>query len=301
MTNCLLLGPRRMAGAFARWEYGTAGWIRHIKGINFMRDIVTTRPAKRRTKPGASTPAGSQFAATPEKMQPFLRALAQEMEARQRTVLGDPVTPRALLAAAGDAQRQFGRTWDHVQSLNVVPHACRPGCDHCCFLTVEASAPEVFLIAEHVRTALAPEQLACLRGHLHRTAERIQRLTPAERVRADVPCALLEDGRCAAYPVRPLACRAWNSRDAAACARMRREGGGDLRPVQDQRPLGIDAGIQAGLTAALRAAGLPEDAERPCELNTALCLALDEPQSLERWAGGEDVLAPARAAVDYER
>ena len=42
--------------------------------------------------------------------------------------------------------------------------------------------------------------------------------------------------------------------------------------------------------------GLPGDDSRRFELNSALEIALNEPEALERWVGGEDVLAPARAA-----
>lgn len=63
--------------------------------------------------------------------------------------------------------------------------------------------------------------------------------------------------------------------------------------------MGIRAGVQFGLEAVLKRAGLPSDLEGQCELNTALRIALDEPQGLERWLGGEDVLQPSRTAVRY--
>ena len=75
------------------------------------------------------------------------------------------------------------------------------------------------------------------------------------------------------------------------------DGEGDLRPVQDQRPFGIESGVRAGSAAALRQAGLPEDDTRRYELNSALQIALSEPLALERWTGGADVLAPARAVL----
>lgn len=119
-------------------------------------------------------------------------------------------------------------------------------------------------------------------------------LSPEARVRAAVPCALLEGSRCSVYSVRPLGCRSWNSRDARACAQVMTDGGGDLRPVQDQRPSGIESGVRAGFAAALRSASLPEDDTRRCELNAALQIALEDPSALPGWLGGTDTLAPAR-------
>ena len=270
------------------------------------RNRMTGR-AKRRTEPpgeGGETQPGQTagrdpFAATPEKMLPFVRALAGDTEGRLGAGLGRPVTPAALSAAARAAHDGYDQTWRYVQSLNVVQHDCRAGCSSCCFLTVEASAPEVFLIAEHLRATRTGAQLDLLKGRLRQTCATIRGLTPTGRVRAAVPCALLEGGLCSAHGVRPLACRSWNSRDVVACERVMREGGGDLRAVQDQRPLGINAGIRSGLLAALRRAGLPEDADHQCELNTGLLIALDHPQAVQLWVSGEDTLEPARAAVRY--
>ena len=232
-------------------------------------------------------------------MLPFVRALAGDMERRLGACLSRPVTPPAVSAAARAAHEGYDQTWRYVQSLNVVQHDCRAGCSFCCSLTVETSAPEVFLIAEHLRSTRTDAQLDLLRERLRRTSAAIRGLTPTGRVRAAIPCALLENGLCSVHAVRPLACRSWNSRDVSACERVMQEGGGDLRAAQDQRPLGINAGVHAGFVAALRGARLPEDAERRCELNTGLRIALDQPQAMERWVSGDDTLEPARAAVSY--
>lgn len=239
-------------------------------------------------------------AATPAKMLPFARALAKDVQAALQTGLRSPVAPQALLAATELLHQFYEQTWRYVQSLNVVPHACAAGCAYCCHLTVEASAPEIFLIAAHLKAHLPAEQLEAVKGRVRDTATAVRGLSPDARVRAAVPCALLENGRCSVYRVRPLGCRSWNSRDARACAQVMRDGGGDLRPVQDQRPGGIESGVRAGFAAALHAAGLPEDDTRRCELNTALEIALNDPEALAGWLDGADPLAPARAVVEYD-
>ncbi len=239
-------------------------------------------------------------AATPAKMLPFARALAHDVQAALQPRLRLPVAPQTLLSAADASHQFYEQTWRHVQSLNVVPHACAAGCAYCCHLTVEASAPEVFLIAAFL-AHLPAERLEAVKARVRQTATAVRGLSPDARVRAAVPCALLEEGRCSVYGVRPLGCRSWNSRDARACAQVMEQGGGDLRPVQDQRPGGIESGIRAGFAAALQEAGLPEDDTRRCELNTALQIALEDPSALSGWLGGTDTLAPARAAVKYAK
>jgi outer membrane protein assembly factor BamB len=232
-------------------------------------------------------------AATPEKMLPFVRDLARRSRQQLGSVLERPITPAALKEAADASHRSFDETWRTIQELHHVTHACSSGCDHCCYLTVEGSAPAIFLIADYLRAQRTPLELKRLKAHLRHTVQRIHGLNPAERVRAAVPCGLLKNNLCTIYPVRPSGCRSWNSRDVQACARVLKEGGGDLRGVQDQRPFGIVAGIEEGLAAVLRAAGFP-DAGQQYELNAALLIALDHSDAAERWLAGEDVLLPAR-------
>ena len=235
-------------------------------------------------------------AATPAKMLPFARALAKDVQTALQPGLRRPVSPETLLAAAGASHQFYEQTWRYVQSLNVVPHACAAGCAYCCHLTVEASAPEIFLLAAYL-THLPAERLEAVKARVRQTAAAVRGLSPDARVRAAVPCALLVQGQCSVYSVRPAGCRSWNSRDARACAQVLHDGGGDLRPVQDQRPGGIESGVRAGFAAALRSAGLPEDDTRRCELNTALEIALDDPSALEGWLAGTDTLAPSRTAA----
>ena len=238
-------------------------------------------------------------AATPAKMLPFARALATDVQTALQSGLQRPVAAAALLAAAETSHQFYEQTWRYIQSLNVVQHACTAGCAYCCHLTVEASAPEVFLIAAHLNATLPAERLEEVKAHVRRTAAAVSGLSPGERVRAAVPCALLQNGQCSVYAVRPTGCRSWNSWDVRACAQVMQDGGGDLRPVQDQRPSGIESGVRAGFAAALQSAGLPEDDTRRCELNTALAIALEDPSALTGWLDGTDTLAASRAAVGY--
>ena len=217
-------------------------------------------------------------AATPAKMLPFARALAADVQAGLASGLGAPVTPATLRAAAAASHQYYEQTWRYVQSLNVVPHACAAGCSHCCHLTVEVSAPEASLIAAHLRATESPKRQAQIAAQVRTTALRVRGLSPEERVRAAVPCALLHEGQCSVYDVRPLGCRSWNSRDAGVCAKVMADGSGDLRPVQDQRPFGIESGVRAGFTAALKEVGFAERAEERLELNAALAAALETTQ-----------------------
>ena len=230
--------------------------------------------------------------ATSAKMLPFIHALAKETAEKCAATL----TRNAPIAAAETAQAQFEQTWTLIQTIQPAALDCKTGCCHCCYLTAETTAAEALQITNYLRDTRTQGQLMEIEERVKRTAEQVRGLSPEARVRAKIPCALLEGGQCGAYPVRPLGCRAWNSRSAGACAALLENGGGDLRRFQDQRPLGIHAGVGAGLAQALNTAGLLEPAQRPCELNAALHIALSEPGAAESWQAGMDVFAPARSA-----
>ena len=223
--------------------------------------------------------------ATAAKMQPFIQALAAETA--QECVA-------APLAVAEVAQNKFEQTWTLIHSLQPAAFACGAGCCHCCHLTAETTGAEALWIARYLERTRTPEQMAELKIRVAGTAAQVKGLSPEARAAAKVPCSLLENGQCAAYAARPLGCRAWNIRSVEACEAVLRNGAGDLRRFQDQRPPGIHDGVAAGLTRALTAAGLPEPSDQPCELNAGLRIALLEPDAATRWQAGEDVFAPAR-------
>lgn len=94
---------------------------------------------------------------------------------------------------------------------------CRAGCSLCCWLRVDATAPEVFLIAETLRAELPPQELQALRERLASHAEAVSRMTVLEHATRNVACPLSRDGWCSVYAVRPHTCRRHHSQDLAAC------------------------------------------------------------------------------------
>lgn len=111
---------------------------------------------------------------------------------------------------------------------------CRAGCSSCCRRMVPVSASEARAIAAIVETA-EPSRQAALRASFADARTRLaqagvslpavsgigaDRLEPralevAYRAAA-VPCPFLEDGRCAIYEMRPLACRDRTATSAAS-------------------------------------------------------------------------------------
>lgn len=170
------------------------------------------------------------------------------------------------------------------------PIACAEGCAYCCHLKVLTTAPEAIRIAEYLRKSLAPDALAAVRDRVAKTDAVTRGMSMEERARARVPCPLLENGRCAAYPVRPLACRGANSYDAAACERGFHEPDA-APPLPFYKPQHqVMEALLAGVSNGAGANGLDGT---PLELVAGLRIALESRGAATTWARGGPSFVPA--------
>jgi Fe-S-cluster containining protein len=177
-----------------------------------------------------------------------------------------------------------------VQAVPPPPSACKEGCDWCCHLTVGTSVPEVVRVLEYLRQNLSSEEFDALRDRVRWLDEQRRERMATGRDEAGLPCALLVNHRCTAYPVRPLMCGGFNSSDAAECERFVRSSGQTPIPLYAPQ-LRLTAFVLDGMTAGLSESGLT--GER-VELTAALRIALEVPDAIEKFLAGEPVFAAAR-------
>jgi Fe-S-cluster containining protein len=200
-------------------------------------------------------------------------------------------TPLTLVEVAAHGARVAEEAVRQAVRAGPPPRlACKEGCDWCCHLTVGVSAPEVFRILDHLRQTLSPEAFAALRERVAERDERRRQFKAERRVEPRLPCALLVEHRCAAYPVRPLTCRGFNSSDAARCERFVSEPGATTVPAFAPQ-LRLTTFTLDGLRAGLTESGLQGDR---LELTAALRITLEGADTAERFLAGEAVFAAAR-------
>jgi Fe-S-cluster containining protein len=166
------------------------------------------------------------------------------------------------------------------------PAACREGCAWCCYQRVGIAAAEALRIAAYLRQNLSAAHLQALQERVHQGAEQRRASSPAARL----PCALLVEDRCAAYPVRPLTCRGFNSTDARRCEQALTTGDAAAVPAYAPQQR-LAAFVLDGLRAGLQESRL--DGEL-LELTAALHIALSIPGAAERYVGGEPLFTAAR-------
>lgn len=123
-------------------------------------------------------------------------------------------------------------------------------------MNVYATAPELAVIAGHLRRELGDAGLAALRARLERRTLETDPMDDEARWAARLPCALLDGaGRCTVYAVRPLRCRAFHSTDANAC-RAAFDGDPDVEPAPNPTVSRLLDAVEAGYDDALTNAGV---------------------------------------------
>lgn len=201
--------------------------------------------------------------------------------------------PGASIPAAKVAQRALKRLGEAAPQR--AAWACGAGCSWCCHNAVSVSAPEAFRLARAL-AALPAERRGPVEARLSERAAAVAGLPLAEQAQRRSPCGLLgDDGRCALYDDRPLACIALVSLDRAACERAFHAPDRPARIPVDTHHYTLGGALNMALRFGSADAGL---SPRRYELMDALTTALQAPggpAALEqRWLAGEDPFAACR-------
>jgi Fe-S-cluster containining protein len=206
---------------------------------------------------------------------PFIRRiLAQEVEQARAEIqqLG------VLRAFENSQQRHDGRI---ASAPDVDTLACRAGCTWCCHFSVDVRAVEVFGILEFVERTFTADEKARVYAEIRANSVALDNLDEFERMRRNVKCPFLKEGRCSIYSVRPQTCRNYHATSAVGCQQSYEDPDNlDIDP--EFAPLVYQAGgahVDA-ITTAMREAGYDTNVY---EMNNAIAAALSEPGARERF------------------
>lgn len=222
--------------------------------------------------------------------------LDEELVAKIRGVVIDTLAGERSLPLALEVTRMALRWADQLiegfETYNPLPRpiVCQAGCSYCCHHTVEATPPEIVLLGQVLNQFVAPHKLAPLREKVLLAAARKTGKTKAELAALDpkIPCPLLAEDRCVAYPWRPLMCRAMHSLDREHCRASLLSGeefGGDEFHLHRYI---FTFSIVAGLRQGFQALGCQTEV---LELSQGLREILLNPGIGERWLLGERVFS----------
>ncbi|HXJ01920.1 MAG TPA: YkgJ family cysteine cluster protein [Micropepsaceae bacterium] len=191
--------------------------------------------------------------------------------------------PSRASLAAKRAVEFFETSLKHNPSK--YPIACTKGCAFCCHVSVTATAPEIFLVANALREQYR-DNFDTILARVRAADARTRGMTSMERAKQKIPCALLQDNMCVVYASRPGACRGFTSTSARDCER-----GFNGENTQVHTPAvwtSLRSAHKQALWAALAAAKLPTACY---EFHQGLRVALETPDAELRWLKGEDIFA----------
>jgi Fe-S-cluster containining protein len=165
--------------------------------------------------------------------------------------------------------------------------ACAAGCAYCCHQRVMVLPHEAVALLRYLRTALPADALASLEAGVLANAARVDALGADGHREANLGCALLVDGHCSAYGVRPSICAAYHSLSRARCehafAHPRASGTpANSRPVlRELQVFGV--ALRAAIAAGVEANGL---SSAPGELHQTLRALIEDAGAAARWGAG---------------
>ena len=167
-----------------------------------------------------------------------------------------------------------------VQQSRCVSLACGPGCDLCCYLKVDVSAPEVFYIVDFLERRHARE-LPAIKERCALHARNILPLSYDQHLGSNHLCPLNLNGSCLAYDVRPLACRHFHAQNLQTC-KYSYENPTELDSPssQDFTMETVGKVISAGISAAYEDLGYDTNIY---DLGAALHAALTNSKAFTRW------------------
>lgn len=194
-------------------------------------------------------------------------------------------TPLNLVEAAKVAACSADRNAEIVDEIpGKIPLACKPGCDHCCYIEVGISVPEAFMIADHLIRTLTAEELASLKVKLREFKAAVGGRRSKTGQRPMLPCVFLKDHQCSIYSVRPLTCRKFASYSEPACQFCFTETKGLSEiphPITREFVVSL---AHMGEYVGLSERGLPDPT---IEMNEALIIILDDFQGvMKAWLKG---------------
>lgn len=206
---------------------------------------------------------------------PFIRrVLAQELE-RAR----DEIRNSGVMRASENSQQRHDQRIASAPDVGTL--ACRAGCTWCCHFSVDVRAVEVFGILDFVERSFTAEEKERVYAEIRTNSVALKNLDEFERMRRNVKCPFLSEGRCSIYAVRPQTCRNYHATNVAGCQQSYEDPGNlDIDP--EFAPLVYQAGgahVDA-FTTALQEVGYDTNVY---EMNCALDAALSAPDARKRF------------------
>ncbi len=193
--------------------------------------------------------------------------------------------PGSVFAAIEGHYRRLDGTAIAVMEHAEVSLDCKKGCNFCCHFKTEAGPEEIFRIVEYIESHFDEDKLQAVTERAKSAQNLVRSLPNAKRIQTNIPCALLEDGACSVYSVRPSVCRKKHSTDVTICeASYDRP---DDATIQNAENSLVSSVLLTMSSAARQGLADSELDAAVYDLNERLAEALGDKKHLKRWKNGK--------------
>lgn len=94
---------------------------------------------------------------------------------------------------------------------------CRKGCNWCCHQPIFGVAHEFHYLWQFIQLNMSEDEQKEVLQKSFDNYQKRGRLSQKELEKSKLPCPLLKNGACSAYPARPMACRIYLSMSEDSC------------------------------------------------------------------------------------
>ncbi len=205
----------------------------------------------------------------------FIRDIISREYERAR----EEIRSEGIMRAFERSQRRHDERVESSPDVGTL--ACRAGCTWCCHFSVDVRAVEVFRILDLIEREFTSEQKARVYAEIRANSVKLRDLDEMERMRRNVKCPFLAEGRCSIYAARPQTCRNYHATSVEGC-KLSYEQPDNLEIDPESAPYVYQSGgahVDA-VTAAMRDAGYDVGVY---ELNAAFDAAIAEPGARQRF------------------
>lgn len=136
------------------------------------------------------------------------------------------------------------------------PIACVKGCSWCCFQPVYLTTQEALLLYEFIIQTFDKQQIKTIQSKAEIKLKKTKNLSEDKKQHIVHACPFLIDNSCSVYPVRPMACRIYLSKDVDSCKKKYdNPGNKTVFPELFDFPLQVGRYMNEGFVAFLKEKG----------------------------------------------
>lgn len=207
-------------------------------------------------------------------------------------------TKEELKAVSSRAHKKLDEVFATEFSRSEMTIACCAGCYYCCHVKVDVQPREIFLISDFIRSRFSLAKQADVLNKAQEYWKKIEPMTAKEHLYANLPCPLLENGKCSVYPVRPAMCRIHHSRRVEPCKELFERPETLTEPERMPSLWRATSSTNVGTSTAFESAGYDS---QPYDMNAALIQALQNSSSERRWRDGKLAFPNNMLAKDWPK